>query len=96
MISIFYQVAEMLLYVRQSWYDYRLSRNSTKMLKIREHFVDKIWLPDVRLVNLIDAKKFHEFGGVNMNIYPDGKVYFSQSYVHGFLITRTTIHLSHF
>ncbi|XP_028391982.1 gamma-aminobutyric acid receptor subunit gamma-2-like [Dendronephthya gigantea] len=70
--------AEMLVYIRQTWYDYRLAWNSTKTLKIREHFLDKIWLPDVRISNLKEAKRFEGFGGTNMNIHPDGKVYYSQ------------------
>ncbi|XP_028392257.1 gamma-aminobutyric acid receptor alpha-like [Dendronephthya gigantea] len=71
--------AELIIFIRQTWYDYRLSWNSTKeRLKIREHFLDKIWLPDVRIVNLKDAKRFEGFGGVNMNIYRDGRIYFSQ------------------
>ena len=68
----------MTIFIRQTWYDYRLSWNSTKRLKVREHFLDKIWLPDVRIINLKDAKRFEGFGGVNMNIYPNGRIYFSQ------------------
>lgn len=69
----------MTIFIRQTWYDYRLTWNSTKSkrLKIREHFLDKIWLPDTRVVNLKNVKRFEGFGGTNMNIYPDGKVYFS-------------------
>ncbi|CAB4035071.1 gamma-aminobutyric acid receptor alpha-like, partial [Paramuricea clavata] len=70
--------AEMIIFIRQRWYDYRLSWNSTERLKIREHFLDKIWLPDVRIVNLKDARRFEGFGGVNMNIKPTGYIYFSQ------------------
>ena len=70
--------AEMIIFIRQTWYDYRLSWNGTRRLKIREHFLDKIWLPDVRIINLKEAKRFEGFGGVNMNIYPSGRVYFSQ------------------
>ena len=68
----------MIIFIRQQWYDCRLSWNATRRLKIREHFLDQIWLPDIRIVNLKDVKRFDGFGGVNMNIYPDGRVYFSQ------------------
>ena len=70
----------MLLYIRQKWYDYRLSWNSTDVsrIKVREHLLDKIWIPDIRMRNLKDAKRFQDFGGVNMNLHSNGKVYFSQ------------------
>ncbi|CAB4029526.1 gamma-aminobutyric acid receptor alpha-like, partial [Paramuricea clavata] len=71
---------EMLIYIRQRWYDFRLSWNSTmRRLKMREYFQDKIWLPDVRIINMKDAKRFQGFGEVNTHIHPDGKVYFSQT-----------------
>ena len=70
----------MLIYIRQRWNDFRLSWNSTmKRLKMREYFLDKIWLPDVRIINMKDAKRFQGFGEVNIHIHPDGKVYFSQT-----------------
>ena len=50
-----------------------------KRLKMREYFLDKIWLPDVRIINMKDAKRFQGFGEVNIHIHPDGKVYFSQT-----------------
>ena len=68
----------MIIFLRQIWYDYRLSWNGTKRIKVREHFLDKIWIPDVRITNLKEVKEFPGLGGVNMNIYPDGKVYLSQ------------------
>lgn len=68
----------MILYVRQRWYDYRLSWNSSKRIKVREHFVDKIWIPDLRIINLKEMKRFHISGGINMNLHPNGRVYFSQ------------------
>jgi hypothetical protein len=68
----------MIIFIKQIWYDYRLSWNGTKGLKIREHFMDKIWLPDVRIVNLKEVKSFAGFGGVNMNIQPSGKVCLNQ------------------
>ena len=40
--------------------------------------MDKIWLPDVRIVNLKEVKSFAGFGGVNMNIQPSGKVCLNQ------------------
>ena len=71
---------EMLLYIRQRWFDYRLSWNSTDVsrIKVREHLLHKIWIPDIRIRNLKDAKRFHDFGGVNMNLHSNGKIYFSQ------------------
>lgn len=80
-LSIDDMEAEMLVYIRQTWYDYRLTWNSTEILKIREHFLDKIWLPDVRISNMKTAKRFEGFGGTNMNIHPNGKVYYSQLWV---------------
>ena len=68
----------MIIYIRQIWYDYRLCWNASKRIKVREHFLDKIWLPDIRLTNLKDMKRFDGFGGINMNIYPNGRIYFSQ------------------
>ena len=68
----------MILYVRQQWYDYRLSWNSSKRIKVREHLLDKIWVPDFRIINLKEMKRFDISGGVNMNLHPNGRVYFSQ------------------
>ena len=68
----------MIIFIRQTWYDYRLSWNGTKRIKVREHFLDNIWIPDVRIRNLKDIKRFPGLGGVNMNIHPDGRVYLSQ------------------
>ena len=95
--------AEMLIYIKQTWYDYRLSWNGTRRLKIREHFLDKIWEPDVRIINLKEAKRFEGLGGVNMNIYPSGRVYFSQMVLikticpmdlHSFPLDRQTCFLN--
>ncbi|XP_028419262.1 gamma-aminobutyric acid receptor subunit gamma-2-like, partial [Dendronephthya gigantea] len=71
---------ETLLYIRQTWHDYRLSWNATDLMKIklREHFLDKLWLPDIRFRNMKDVKHFKDFGSINMNLYSDGRVYFSQ------------------
>ena len=68
----------MILFIRQVWHDYRLSHNFSQKIKVREHLLDKIWLPDIRMSNLKDTKRFDGFGGINMNIYPSGKIYFSQ------------------
>ena len=69
----------MMIYIRQKWYDYRLSWNSSvERIKVREHFLDKIWLPDIRIINMKDMKRFEGFGGINMNIHSSGLVYFSQ------------------
>jgi cytidylate kinase len=70
----------MLLYIRQIWFDHRLSWNSTEFhrIKVREHFLDKIWIPDIRMRNMKDMKRFHDFGGINMNIHSNGRIYFSQ------------------
>lgn len=70
----------MILYIRLKWHDYRLRWNSTKMrrIKTREHLLDKIWIPDIRMGHVKDMKSFRRFGGVNMNLYRDGKVYYSQ------------------
>ena len=70
----------MMIFVRQVWFDYRLTWNSTAVtrIKVREHLLDKIWTPDIRLRNMKDVKRFQEFGGTNMNVYSDGKVYYSQ------------------
>lgn len=71
--------AEMILYIRQKWNDYRLTWNSSIVkLKVREHFMEKIWLPDFRIINLKEMKQFQISGGINMNIYPNGNIYLSQ------------------
>ena len=79
----FLQELEMLLYIRQRWSDYRLSWNSTDVsrIKVREHLLDKLWIPDIRMRNLKDAKRFHDFGGINMNLYSNGRIYYSQLWV---------------
>ena len=82
MIHIFgcFQELETLLYIRQTCFDYRLSWNSTEIhkIKVREHFLDKIWIPDIRMRNMKDVHRFNEFGGINLNLYSTGKIYFSQ------------------
>ncbi|CAB4037326.1 gamma-aminobutyric acid receptor subunit rho-3-like isoform X1 [Paramuricea clavata] len=77
---------ELIIYIRQRWTDFRLSWNKTyypaatplKRLKVREHLLDKIWLPDIRITNLKEMNQFEKFGGINMNIHPSGTVYYSQ------------------
>ena len=69
----------MILNIKQEWYDYRLKSNYTKRLKVREHLLDKIWLPDLRIIDLKEVKRFDGFGAINMKVYPDGRVYYSKT-----------------
>lgn len=49
-------------------------------IKTREHLIDKIWIPDIRMNHVKDMKTLQHFGRVNMNVYRDGRVYYSQLY----------------